>query len=106
MKDPEIGDELEELSAVKEIFLTDYRIMPLSKGSSNAKPSWVEGQSIGKDEEVKTPQKAKAKAPEIQENKSQESTVQESVPSSVSPVEQKEDSIASKQKDELKENAL
>ena len=51
MNDPEIGDELEELSAVKEVFVTDHRIMPIAKGSSNVKPLWVDGQATGRDAE-------------------------------------------------------
>merc|ERR1711892_694453 len=62
MNDPEIGDELEELSAVKEVFVTDHRIMPIPKGSSNVKPLWVDGQATGRDAEneiIPPPREAK-----------------------------------------------
>jgi len=50
MKDPDIGDELEELSAIKEVFLTDYRIIPDPKNGAS-KPLWVEGKTVGKEAE-------------------------------------------------------
>merc|ERR1712203_1244532 len=58
MKDPDIGDELEELSAVKEVFLTDYRIIPDHHQST--KPLWIEGKTVGReaeDEEAKEKQR-------------------------------------------------
>ena len=50
MKNPDIGDELEELSAVKEVFLTDYRIIPEAR-NGNVKPLWVEGSALGREAE-------------------------------------------------------
>ena len=44
-RDPSIAEELEDLSSVKETFLTDDRII-VRKGSS--KPLWVEGVTLGK----------------------------------------------------------
>ena len=47
----EIAEELEDLSAIKEAFVTDYRIMPTIKGSNiNTKPLWVDGTTLGTEE--------------------------------------------------------
>ena len=47
--DPSIAEELEDLSAVKEAFITDSRII-VSRGSS--KPLWVEGVALGRESEA------------------------------------------------------
>ena len=44
LRDPKIAEELEDLSAIKEAFVTDSRIMPQSGGS---KPLWVDGTVLG-----------------------------------------------------------
>ena len=51
MRDPQVAEELEDLSAVKEAFVTDYRIMPLAKGSASVKPLWVDGTLVGREAE-------------------------------------------------------
>ena len=51
LRDPSIAEELEDLSAIKEAFVTDTRIMPHSGGS---KPLWVDGTLLGREPEPRS----------------------------------------------------
>ena len=51
LSDPEVAEELEDLSAVKEAFVTDYRIMPSGHGNTNVKPLWIDGTTLGREVE-------------------------------------------------------
>ena len=87
MKDPDIGDELEELSAVKEVFLTDYRIIPEMK-LGIAKPLWVDGTKLGREAEIE-------KASVMEKEKQQEKDLEKQ--------KQKEDEIKKKKQQEKEE---